>query len=144
MQGGQHFPQALGVNRLDSGLRARAEEGFKPLVSERDNHRLYICALQSIAHDSQARVGLGRLLDTCFVENPRLNLRVPHAQQIERTNPVMLLGSRARLVSHDLRRDSGRAFYPFRQRAKRAAQAVNRHAGRPAAVNALLCMMRGS
>ena len=56
VQGRQHFPQALGVNRLDSGLRARAKEGFKPLVSERDNHRLYICDLQSTAHCSHARV----------------------------------------------------------------------------------------
>jgi hypothetical protein len=35
VQGGQHFPQALGVDRLNAGLLAGQEEGFQPLVAER-------------------------------------------------------------------------------------------------------------
>ncbi len=70
LSGCRHFPQPLGVYRLNAGLCARAEEGFKALVSERDHHRPYSGELRTAIHQSQARIRLGRLLDTGLIENP--------------------------------------------------------------------------
>ncbi len=58
------------MNRLNAGLRARAEERFQPFVAERSNDSLYIAALQSVPHDTQTRVGFAGLLDPRFAQKP--------------------------------------------------------------------------
>ena len=65
-------------------------------------------------HTHAESLPVGRLLHAGLLQKPCLNLGVPLAQQIERADPVMLLGGRRWLVAHDLRRDSRGAFHPFR------------------------------
>jgi len=66
-----------------------------------------------------------RLFSTGRLQDPSLNLDVPHSQEVKRPDPVMFFRRRARLMAHDLRHDTHRHLDPFRQSAKTPAQAVN-------------------
>src|SRR5690606_37245923 len=48
VQGGEQRAKALPVHRLDTRHAARSEEGFQPLVPEREDHRLLTDDLQSL------------------------------------------------------------------------------------------------
>ena len=61
-----------------------------------------------------------------LLQNPRLNLDMPHAQQIERAADVVLFSNAAGLVALYLRSNSGRGLYPLAQTGKAAAQPVQR------------------
>ncbi len=67
--------------------------------------------------------------DPGLFQNPRFNLGVPHAQQVDGALSVVLFRRRARFVSHDLRGYAYGRFYPLAERAKGTAQAMQRDMG---------------
>src|ERR1700687_1613549 len=74
----------------------------------------YVCTLLAGRLQSLL-VLLRREVDAGLLENPRLQLVVPHAQQVERAHVVVTFSDGGRLVTHDLRLDARRDFRPFGQ-----------------------------
>lgn len=86
-------------------------------------------------------LGLRHELDARRLQHPSLDLLVVLAQQIERADLVVLLGSRACFVSHDLPHNTRRDFEPLRQAGERSPQTVKRQAGH-AGPDASACVWR--
>ena len=69
---------------------------------------------------------LGLKSDGGLFKNPGFNLGMPHSQEVQGPDAVMLFRRGARLVAHDLSNDARRHFDPFSQGAKGAPKVMGR------------------